>query len=68
MRRERANQPIMPIAIPQTLKNKLLELRSGRDVAAYVPERVDRLLNLEGTEDFFSLNYELTCWQTLYLM
>ncbi len=56
----------MPIVIPQTLKDKLLELRA-ENVAAFVPERIDRLLNLEGTEDYTSLNYELTCWQTLYL-
>ena len=46
-------QDTMPIVIPQTLKDKLLELRT-RNVAVFVPERIDRLLNLEGTENYTS--------------
>lgn len=50
----------MPIRINQTLKNKLQEIRNSGS-AAFLPERIDKLLATEGTENYASLNYELFC-------
>ncbi|RHZ35736.1 hypothetical protein [endosymbiont GvMRE of Glomus versiforme] len=64
-RRQRNN---MEIIISDQLKKIFEEMVKGVIVgASFFPERAKRFLELEGTRNYFSLDYETNCWQSLYL-